>query len=136
MTDKHNGKAEHGKGARCEPCAPYRRSPLYGIGIDQDHPQRYSQAMAGCTKRRASRQLSLSSRQSRLADIDEINTKSPAICLSWRALSRHMLFTATLAGYYRPSRSRDTPSSTMKRMPFARAAGVDDSVGWTAVANS
>ena len=58
-------------------CAAYRHSPLYGT--DQGHPQPHSQAMAGCRKRRESRELPLSSRQSRLTDVGETNTKSPAI---------------------------------------------------------
>ena len=83
-----NDKAAHRAGARCEPCAPHRHSPLYGI--DQGHPQPHSQAMAGRRKRRARRELSSSSRQSRLTDIVESNTKSRAISLSWRALSYHV----------------------------------------------
>ena len=75
------------------------------------------------------RELSLSNRQSRLIEIGEINTTSPAIFLSWTAWSRHKLSIATLARYSRPSRSQGTSSSTIKRMPFARAAGFDDSIG-------
>ena len=131
---KKTDNAEHRPGARCEPCAPYRLSPLYGI--DQGHPQRHSEAMAGRGKRRASRELSGSCRQSRLTDIGEINTKSPAIFLSWMAFSRHKLFIATVARYGRPSRSRGTSSSTIKRMPCARGAGFGDSTGCTSVATS
>ena len=92
--------------------------------------------MVGRKRRRAPRELSSSSRQSPPTDIAEINTKSPAIFLSWRALSRHKWFIGTLARYGRPSRSRGTSSGTIKRMPFARAAGFDDSIGWTTVATS
>ena len=53
-------------------------------------------------KRRASRELSLSSRQSRLTDIREINTKSLAIFLSWTALSREKLSIDALARHGRP----------------------------------
>ena len=58
---KKNGKAEHRSCARCEPCPPYRHSPLYGIG--QGHLQSHSPAMVGRRKRCASRELYLSSRQ-------------------------------------------------------------------------
>ena len=50
------------------------------------------------------------------------STKSLAIFLSWMALSRHKLSAAALARYGRPSRSQGTSSSTIKRMPIARAA--------------
>ena len=63
------------------------------------------------------RDLSLSSRQSRLTDIGEINTKPPAVFFAWKALSRHKLFIAALTRYGRPSRSRGTSSSTTERMP-------------------
>ena len=94
------------------------------------------QAMTGCRKCRASRELPLSSRPSRLTDIGEINTKSPAIFLSWTALSRDKLSIATLARHSRPSRSQGTSSSTIKRMPSARASGFDDSIRCTSVATS
>ena len=115
-------------------CAAYRHSPLYGI--DQGHPQPHSQAMAGRRKRRESRELRLSSRQSRLTDVGEINTKSPAIFLSWTALSRDKLSIATLARHGRPSRSQGTSSSTIKRIPSARTSGFDDSIRCTSVATS
>ena len=67
-------------------CGAYRHSPMYGI--DQGHPQPYSQAMAGRRKCRGSRELALSSRQSRLTDVGKINSKSRAIVLSRTALSR------------------------------------------------
>ena len=56
-----------GRRTVCAVCAVYRHSPLYGI--DQGHRQRYCQAMAGRRNRRASRELPLSSRQSRLTDM-------------------------------------------------------------------
>ena len=84
----------------------------------------------------------MSSQQSRLTDMADINTKLPAIFL-WRALSRHKLFTWYTLSYGREvrsplysSRSPGTSSSTIKRMPFPRAAGFDDSIGWTSVATS
>ena len=128
---KTTDKTEHRAGARCEPCAPYRHSALYRI--DGGHPQGHSQAMAGRRKPRSSRELSLSSRQSVLTDIAEINMNSPAIFLSWRALSHHELFIALLARYSRPSinRSHGISSGTIKQIPLARAAGLDDSIGWT-----
>ena len=94
------------------------------------------QAMTGCRKCRASRELPLSSRPSRLTDIGEINTKSPAIFLSWTALSRDKLSMATLARHGRPSRSQGTSSSTIKRIPFARTSGFDDSIRCTSVTTS
>ena len=66
----------------------------------------------------------------------EICTKSPAIFLSWTALSRDKLSIATLASHGRPSRSQRTSSSTIKRMPSARASGFDDSIRCTSVATS
>ena len=92
--------------------------------------------MVGRRRRRAPRELSSSSRQSPPTDIAEINTKSPAIFLSWRALSRHQLFIVILARHSRPSTSRITLSCTIKRMPFTRAAGFDDSIGWTSAVTS
>ena len=115
-------------GARCEPCAPYCRSPLNGI--ERGHPQRHSQAMASCRKRGVHDENSL--RLVDCADLPtkkgEINPNSPAIFLSWTTLSRPKLVirVATLARYGRPSGSPGTSSSTIKRMPFAHAAGFDD----------
>ena len=68
--------------------------------------------------------------------LGEINTKSPAIFLSWTALSRDKLSIATLAKHGRPSRNQGTSSSTMKRMPSARASGFDDSTRCASVATS
>ena len=117
--------------------AAYRPSPLYGI--NQGHPQPHSQAMTGRRKRRESRELPLSSRQGRPTDvgeINEINTKSPAIFLSWTALSRDMLSIATLARHGHPSWSQGTSSSTIKRIPSTRTSGFDDSIRCTSVATS
>ena len=65
----------------------------------------------------AHHESSLRSRQSRLIDIGEINTKSPTNSLSWRALWRHELFIATVGW------TVGTSTSTIKRMSCARAAG-------------
>ena len=67
--------------------------------------------MAGRRKRRESRELPFSSRQSRLTNVGEINSQSPAIFLSRTALSRDKLTIATLARHGRPSRSQGTFSS-------------------------
>ena len=74
---------EHRAATCCELCAPCRHSVL--CRIDQGHPQ--GQAMAGRRKHRAPRERCSSIRQSRLTDIAEIYTKSPAIFVSWRAFS-------------------------------------------------
>ena len=66
----------------------------------------------------------------------QINTNSPAILLSWTALSRDKLSKATLARHGRPSRSQGTSSSTIKRIPSARASGFDDPIRCTSVATS
>ena len=121
---KNNDKASNRGGARCELCPTYRYYPLYGI--DQGHLQSHSQAMAGRSKHRASRELSWSSRQtrslfvhrqSRHTDKGEINTKPPAVFYAWKVLSRRKLFIAALTSYRCPSRSRGTSSSTIERMP-------------------
>ena len=65
----------------------------------------------------AHHESSLRSRQSRLIDIGEINTKSPTNSLSWRALWRHELFIATVGW------TVGTSTSTIKRMSCARVAG-------------
>ena len=95
-----------------------RASPLPTVrDIDQGHPQPHFQAMAGRRKRRESRALPLSSRQSRLTAVCEINNKSPAIFLSWTALSRNKLSIATLARHGRPSRSHGTPAARSSGYP-------------------
>ena len=65
-----NDKAIRRGGARCEPCPPYRHSSPYGI--DQGHLQSHSPAMAGRRTRRASRELSLSSRQTRALFVQSV----------------------------------------------------------------
>ena len=113
-------------------CAAYRHSPLYGI--DQGHPQLHFQSMAVRRKRRKSREITLSSRQSRLTDVGEINRKSSAIFLSWTALSRDKLSIAALARHGRLYRSQGTSNSIIKRIPSTRTTGFDDSIRCTGVA--
>ena len=91
-------------------------------------------SMVGRRKRSATRELFSSSRQSQITDIRKIYTKSPAFLLSWSALSLHKWLAFILARYGRPSRSRGISSRTIKWMRYARAAGFDDSIGWTSVA--
>lgn len=71
-----------------------RVSPLPTLRNRPGSSQRHSQAMAGRTKLRASRELSLPSRHSRLTDVCESITKSHALFLSPTALSRHTRGTA------------------------------------------
>ena len=59
--------------------------------------------------------------------------KHETVLLSWTALSRDKLSIATLARHGRPSRSLGTSSSTIKRIPSARASGFDDSIRCTSV---
>ena len=108
IAEKSRIVAEHRAGARCEPC---RHSALYRI--HQGHLQGHSQAVAGRSKRRAPRELYSSSRQSRLTDMAEISTKSPATVLSWKAFSRQKLIQVTLARFCcRLCRSRGTSGGT------------------------
>ena len=110
-------------------CAAYCHSALYGI--DQGHPQRHCQAMAGRRKRRASRELPSSSRQSRLTDMTR-STRNGQLFSCRGRLCR----ATNCAKHGRPSRSQGTSSSTIKRMPSARASGFDDSIRYTSVATS
>ena len=126
--------AEHRVASPCEPCAPCRRPALHRT--DQGNSQGHSQAVAGRRKRRAQRELYSSSRQSRLTDTAEINTKSPTIFTSLGALSLQKLSLRGTARHGRLSRSRGTYSGTIQRTACARAAGFDDSVRWTSVATS
>ena len=110
IAEKSSIVAELRLGALCEPCAPCHYPALYRI--DQGHTQGHSQAVACRRKRRAQRELYLSSRHSRLTDLAEIDTKSPAIFMSWRALSRQKLSSRGTARHGRLSRSRGTFSGT------------------------
>ena len=65
--------AQRGAGALCEPCTPRCRVAL--CRILQGHAQGRSQAVTGRKKRRTSRELYSSRRQSRLTGIAEINTQ-------------------------------------------------------------
>ena len=51
-------------------------------------------------------------------------------------MSHDKLYIATLARHGRPSRNQGTSSSTIKRIPFARTSGFDDSIRCTSVATS
>ena len=108
-------------------------------GTAQDRSGSYPGSFSGqiCRrKRRAQRELYSSSRQSRLTDIAEINTKSPAIFMSWRALSRQKLSSRGTARHGCLSRSRGTFSGTIQRTAYKRVADFDDSIRWTSVATS
>ena len=92
--------------------------------------------MAGRRKRRAPRELYLSSRQSRLTDVGEINTKSTAVLFAWKVLWRHKLFIATLTRYGRPSKNRGTPKQDDHADALRARCWFVDSIGWTTVATS
>ena len=66
----------------------------------------------------------------------EICTKSPAIFLSWTALSRDKLSIVRSRGTVSPLGVRVPLYSTIKRMPSACASGFDDPIRCTSVATS
>ena len=102
-----------GRRTQRDPCAPCCHSALYRI--DQGYPQAQYQAVAGHRRRRASRELNSSVKEAGRAEID---TKSPAISMFWRALSRQKLIEAMLARYGHISGSRGTSSEA--QAAFAR----------------
>ena len=127
IAEKPRIVAEHRVGTPCEPCAPCHHSGLYRIALG--HLLGNRQAVAGRRKRRAQREVYLSSRQSRLIVIAEINTESLAIFMSWRALTRQNLRNGRL------SRGRGTFSGTIQWTACLRAAGFDGSIRWTSDTN-
>ena len=134
IAEKSRIVTEHRAGAPCEPCAPSPHSAQYTI--EQGHPQGHSQAVAGRRKRLAQRKLYSSSQHSRLTDPAETNTKSTAIFMSRRALSRQKSSSRGTARHTRFSGSQGTVSGTIHRTACSRAAGFDDSIRWTSVATS